>query len=90
MPPIVPNVRDPNPRQVNSDINDPHVNPEMRFHLENAMRAAKPVGLKPVVGEAYRTPDRSDWLDRNIAGPAAPAWSSSDENNSQEILPNVF
>jgi hypothetical protein len=49
----------------------------MRLHLERALEAVRAAGLNPVIFEAYRTPERSDWLDRNIAGPAAPAWSSA-------------
>jgi hypothetical protein len=61
-PAIVPNERDPHPRQVNRDLNDPHVNPEMRFHLENAFRAARAAGLDPQISEAYRSPERSQVL----------------------------
>jgi LAS superfamily LD-carboxypeptidase LdcB len=38
------------------------VNPEFRFHLENAMRAARAAGFNIEVSEAYRSPERSQVL----------------------------
>jgi len=59
----------------NNDANDPHFNPEMKFHIENALKSARDAGLNPVLGEGYRTPERSaDLVNRGVK--AGGPWGS--------------
>jgi hypothetical protein len=57
-----------------------NVNPEFRAKAKAALQAAVGGGLRPVVHEAYRSPERSDELyqkwKKGKGGRAAPAWTS--------------
>ena len=62
----------------NTNLNDPHVNPEMKRHLEKALKSIPEEGIKftyqdkdgtkktayafPIIHEVYRPPERSDYL----------------------------
>lgn len=77
-----------NKEQPTSDSSDPHVNPEMKFHLEEALkRIAADGGIKikmkdgteviatPKIYEVYRSPERADYLHEKYlkGGPRAQA-----------------
>jgi D-alanyl-D-alanine carboxypeptidase len=84
------------------NLNDKHLNPEMRRALDAALYAAKQAGFNPKIGEAYRSPERSDSLYQAYisgkGGRAAPAWGSPHNygiavdilliNSAGKIIPN--
>ena len=60
---------------INRNLQDPHVNPDFRSALEDALRSARDAGFDPIIGETYRTPERSNWLKANGKTPAG-EWES--------------
>jgi hypothetical protein len=84
------------------DLSDKYLNPEMLDALGAALDAARKAGFKPMIGEAYRSPERSDSLYQAYingkGGRAAPAWGSAHNygvavdillvNSDGKIIPN--
>jgi hypothetical protein len=81
----------------NRNLNDKHLNPEMKRALDAALNDARQAGFKVMVGEAYRSPERSEQIRSQGITPAG-AWASAHNygiavdillvNSAGKIIPN--